>query len=248
MTARVPPEEDLELLVRALGRGPECPPIERLAAAALGDAAEAERAALLAHAEHCPACGAEVALAASFGTDGGVASGEIERVVAALRERAAGGARLLAFPARRAAPGRAATGRWTRWAAAALVVAGVGLLWQGRRAVLPPEVAGPGAGDVVRGGAIEVVAPVGEVAGVPTELVWRPVPEAVRYRVELLDVAGDGLGGGESAAPRFALGPELAARLHERARYAWRVVALDAAGRELARSAPVEIEIRPPRP
>jgi len=245
MTPRVPPQENPELLALALGRTSECPPLERLAAAALGDLTEAERAALLAHAERCPACGAEVALAAGFAEPGGVDDAEVERVVERLRAAGPGAGRVLAFPAPRAAGARSAAPVWARWAAAALVVLGVGFLWQASRTALPPEITGPGTIDVVRGGEIEVDAPVGEVIGVPGALSWRPVAGAALYRVELLDVAGDPLGGGETVATRFELDPALAGRLRERARYAWRVSALDASGRELARSAVVEISILP---
>ncbi|KAB2948987.1 MAG: hypothetical protein F9K18_15370, partial [Thermoanaerobaculia bacterium] len=72
MTARVPLHENPELLARALERSSGCPPLEQVAAAALGELAGPERAALLAHAETCPACGAEVALAAAAADESGV--------------------------------------------------------------------------------------------------------------------------------------------------------------------------------
>jgi len=242
MTAGIPPYEDPERLARALARGADCPPLERLAAAALGDLPEGERAEVLAHAASCPACGAELALAASF-ADEDIGSVAVEEVVGRLRATAPA-ARVIAFPrARREARALPA---WTRWAAAALVVLGLGLVWQALRPALPPGLTGPGGPDVLRGGEIEVVAPVGEVASVPAELAWRAVPGAARYRIELLDVAGESLGRGETAATSFPLPAELAARLHVRASYAWQVVALAADGRELARSERVEITIGPP--
>jgi hypothetical protein len=248
MTARVPFYENPELLARALERTSECPPLETLAATALGDLPQAERAPVLAHAESCPACGAELALATGFAEESGLSADAVERVVERLRATSPAGGRVIAFPAARADGARHAVPRWTRWAAAALVVVGVGFLWQASRTALPPELAGPGGTDVVRGGEIEVEAPVGEVTGVPAELSWRPVAGAVVYRVELLDVAGDPLGGGETAATRFELPASLAEKLRPRARYGWRVTALDAGQHELARSAVVEISILPVRP
>jgi len=81
------------------------------------------------------------------------------------------------------APGR---GRWVMPAAlvATLLVA-VGL----GRAVLRP------ADDTVRSGnvaRVELVAPGAEVtAGAPVSFAWRPVEGAARYRLEVLDQAGD---------------------------------------------------------
>ena len=251
MTPAIPPYEDPELLSRALARTGDCPPLERLAAAALGELPERERAEVLAHAGSCPACGAELALAASFAEEG-VDSSAVDEVVERLRAAApAGPGRVIAFPdaARRerarAAGERRAAPAWTRWAAAALVVLGLGLLWQALRPALPPELAGPGGIDVVRGGEIAAVAPVGEIAGVPAELAWQAVSGAARYRIELFDVAGESLGGGESASATFALPAGVAGRLHVRSSYAWQVIAFAADGRELARSERVEISILP---
>jgi hypothetical protein len=252
MTAGMPPYEDDQLLARALARGADCPPLERLVAAALGDLPAAESAPLLAHAEGCAACGAEVALASRCAA-ADTGSAAVEQVVERLR--AAGGeqppGRVIEFPgdAPRRGGERARTRRpapaWTRWAAAALLVAGVGLIWEARRTPAPPELPGPGTTDVVRGGELQVLAPVGEVIGAPAELSWRPVEAAAKYRVELADVGGESLGGGESTSARFALPPELANRLRERATYTWQVVAFDADGRELARSSRVEFTVRP---
>jgi anti-sigma factor RsiW len=245
MTGTRPPHEDPELLARALARGPECPPLERLAELVHGQVDAAERAALEAHAASCPACAAELELARAFdpaATDAAEAA-DIDRVAAALDGRG-GSARVLAFPGRRERRTRsAASPAWTRWAAAALVLLGIGFAFQATRQALPPEVLGPIDGDVVRGSELEPIAPIGEVAVVPAELAFGTVAGAARYRVELLDVAGKSLWSADVAAPPAPLDEPARALLRSRASYGWRAVALAADGAELARTVVVEFSL-----
>jgi hypothetical protein len=130
-----------------------------------------------------------------------------------------------------------------RWAAAALIVLGLGVAFQAVRQALPPEITGPIDGDVVRGGELATIAPVGEVAAVPGELAFESGAGAARYRVELLDVAGETFWSAEVAASPARLDDAARALLRPRATYAWRVVALAADGAELARTAPVEFSV-----
>jgi hypothetical protein len=245
MTAPRPPHEDPELLARALARGPECPPLERLAELVHGEVAAAERAALEAHAAACPACAAELELARAFdpaAADAGEAA-EIDGVVATLVGRRAPG-RVLEFRGRRERRAGSATSPvWLRWAAAALVVVGLGVALQTVRRALPPEIAGPVDGDVFRGGELSAIAPVGELAEAPGELAFESGAGAARYRVELLDVAGATLWSAEVPASPARLDESARALLRPRATYAWRVVALAADGAELARTAPVEFSL-----
>jgi hypothetical protein len=245
MTAPRPPHEDPELLARALARGPECPPLERLAELVHGEVPAAERARIEAHAAACPVCAAELELARAFepaAADAGEAAA-IEGVVATLSGPAIPG-RVLEFRGRRERrPGSATSPAWLRWAAAALVVVGLGVALQTARQALPPEIAGPVDGDVVRGGELAVIAPVGEVAAVPGELAFESAAGAARYRVELVDVAGATLWSAEAAASPVRLDESARALLRPHATYAWRVVALAADGAELARTAPVEFSL-----
>lgn len=245
MTPDLPPHEDPELLARALARGPECPPLERLAELVHGEVAAAERAALEAHAATCPACAAELELARAFDPAAADAEegAEIERVAASLAGGGAG-ARVLAFPGRRERrAGAAGSPAWMRWAAAALVLLGIGFAFQATRRSLPPDLIGPVDGDVVRGGELEAIAPLGEVAAVPTELAFEAVAGAARYRVELLDVAGKALWSAEVAIPPARLDEATRALLRPRASYGWRAVALAADGSELARTATIEFNL-----
>jgi hypothetical protein len=245
MTATRPPHEDPELLARALARGPECPPLERLAELVHGEVAAAERATLEAHAATCAACAAELELARAFDPAAADAAegAEIERVAAALSGPGTG-ARVLEFrkPRERRA-GAATSPGWLRWAAAALVVLGLGIALQTARQALPPELTGPLDGDVVRGGELAAIAPVGEVAAVPDRLEFEPAAGAARYRVELLDVAGKSIWGADVVLPPARLDETARALLRPRATYGWRVTALAADGAELARGATVEFSL-----
>jgi hypothetical protein len=243
MTSGNSPRGEADLLRRALAPTAECPPLDRLAAAALGDLPADEAAVLAAHAAGCAACGAELELARGIAAPVADADeqGRLEAVLARLTAGRAEGsgapARVLAFERPQAARrGAGAPRSWTRWAAAALVLLAVALAARTMRPPLPPEVLPPGEGEVVRGGEIELEAPLGATAAIPAEFAWRPVAGAERYEVELLDVAGERLWSATTAAGRVEL-PEAARQLlRPRASYAWRVRALDAGGQEIGRS------------
>jgi hypothetical protein len=168
----------------------------------------------------------------------------VDRVVEKVR-RASPGAAARVVEFRRPDAPRTRRPTTFRWAAAAMLVLGVALAWQAARRALPPAPDGPLGADVLRGREVELLAPAGETVGPPAELVWSPVAGAARYRVELLDVGGDRLGGGETSTTTYPLAPELRERLRPRARYAWRVVALAPAGDEVARSEVAEFVVRP---
>lgn len=254
MSPRPPIEDDAELLARAAARTPECPPVERLAEAVLGELSDAERAAILAHADRCPACGAEAALAGGFAAPS-LEPGEesdVARIEARLAGTAAGEstaaapARVLAWRPKRAQAGPAGAARWARWASAALVLVAVGLAYRATRGPALPDLPTPGLDDVVRAAAVEPVAPVGEVPGVPERLEWRAVAGAASYRIELLDVADQPIWSGTApaaAAPRVELPAAARAALHPRASYAWRVTALAADGSEVTRSERIEFAV-----
>lgn len=244
MTSGNSPQGEADLLRRALAPTADCPPLDRLAAAALGDLPADEAAGIAAHAAACAACGAELDLARGIAAPVADAD-EQERLESVLAHLAAGRAkgsgapaRVLAFERPQAARrGAGAMRSWTRWAAAALVVLAVALAARTMRPPLPPEVLPPGEGDLVRSGEIELEAPLGVTAAIPAELVWRPVAGAGHYEVELLDVAGERLWTATVTEGRAEL-PEVARQLlRPRASYAWRVRAFDAGGREIGRSA-----------
>ena len=118
--------------------------------------------------------------------------------------------------------------RWWRWAAplaaAALILVAVNLLG--------PEV--NETGPVMRGSdsVIELVAPAGLVDALPKRFEWQNVEGATRYRFELLDESARVL------VREVVAGTFVVVDTGVPARGAWRVVALNDLGEELAASAP----------
>lgn len=124
----------------------------------MGDAMpEPERLAMLEHVLSCPTCGPELDL---------------------LRAAGAGA---------RAAERRVPLSRWMAFAAAALILVGIGALTlRGHRVTVPV--------DVMRGGhaAVAVIEPVaGTTVAYPVRLAWHATDGAQSYRVELLTRRGD---------------------------------------------------------
>ncbi|HEX7050970.1 MAG TPA: fibronectin type III domain-containing protein [Longimicrobiales bacterium] len=119
-------------------------------------------------------------------------------------------------------------------AAAIALVIGAATIW--RLGDGAPEVM-RGAGDVV-----ETVAPAGALRRAPTAVVWRAVPEALRYEVEIADDEG---GAVFSATTRdTAAAIPTASGLTPGTDYFWWVEAVLADGRRL-RSEPRRFSIRP---
>jgi hypothetical protein len=223
-----------------------CPPPESWLADELTALAPGERRRLEAHAAECPACSAERELAAAF--DAGAAEAaadDVAWVTARLAPRPAAGnaprGAVVAFPGRRARSGAV---RWLRLAAAAVLVVAAGLVFQTLNLSHGP-LPEPPAGGPVRGGSVEVVAPLGEQPALPAELRWRPLPGAAGYRVRLLAADGTELWREAVTTPTAALPPAVMARLHRAVSYGWNVEALAADGRVIARSETVTFRAAP---
>ena len=225
-----------------------CPPPEAFLEAESGALTPAERRRLDEHADRCPACAAERDLARLFDAGAeapGVRAGDVDFVVSRLEAASPVRTRkgkVVLFPA----AGRPASSQpvW-RLAAAALVILAAGLMFQWARPGAPPLPAPPPQGGVVRGGEVEAVSPVGEVAAVPAELRWTPRPGAVSYRVSLSTVDDTVLWEATVPGPPARLPADVAQRLHRAVVYVWRVEALDAAGKRLAASEPIRFRARP---
>jgi hypothetical protein len=242
-----------------------CPPPEAFLEAEAAVLTPAERRRLDEHAEQCPACAAERDLARLFDAApaaAGVRPEEVAAVVGrislpggagAAKAKEAEGGRVVPFPSRprpvsvpsegtvKARPARS----WMRWAAAAVLVVGLGLMLQLLRPVAPP-LPDPEMGGV-RGGRIELLAPLGEVATAPAALRWAPVEGAAAYRVRLLAVDDEVLWEARATGPSVALPTEVAARLQGAVTYRWTVEALAADGSLLATGEPGDFRL-PPNP
>lgn len=257
------------LLRQALQPGPECPPLAELLETLFAGATTPEAEALRAHAAGCPACSAELALAGAFTAAPQSAAEAAE--IAWVAERLADSpparetpqvplapqlARVLPMApavAARAKRAKASGSRgemalWSRWAAAALIVIGLGLTFEwGHRNLAPalPDAPNALSSDVVRSGEVLLDAPVGVESAQPSGFSWRAVPGAASYRVEVRDVAGDLLWQGTVETPRVATPPELATMLESFVTYRWSVTALDAAGNSVAQSLPAAFRLEP---
>jgi hypothetical protein len=242
----------LEEWLRAAYAG--CPPPE-----AFLEADPAARRRLDEHAEGCPACAAERELARLFtaGPDEGVRPEDMGFVVARLEEAsplrrtaapAPAAGRVVPFPSRAPQPAAAPPRRSSRWpawlAAAAVVILAAGLFWQ-RAQVAPPLPEPPGSNGVMRGGDVELLAPVGEVPAAPAELRWEPRPGAAAYHVRLRAFDDELLWETTVAAPPARLPAAVAGRLQPAVTYSWSVEALDTRGARLAGSEPVRFRLRP---
>lgn len=259
------------LLREALAPAPGCPPLAELLDAGLAADASPRSEELRAHAAGCAACAAELALAGAFDAAprSAAEAQEIAWVAAQLQPMAA------AAPAPEPAPAppmarvlpmaphaakRAKLARqmrepslWSRWAAAALVIVGLGLVFEwGHRSFAPalPDRTDALSPEVVRSGEVRLDAPVGvvEVAGIAglPPFAWRPVAGAASYRLEVRDVAGDLLWQGTATGATLAVPAELAAKLETLVTYRWNVTALDAAQSAIGHSATASFRVEPP--
>jgi hypothetical protein len=243
-TNRIP----VEILAKALGAGADCPELARLVAAAADELPAAEREHVLAHAEGCAACGAELELARSFARKPGADETEdLAWIVGRLDHHAAPAptvAKVLPMRPRRAP---VTSARLAIWAVAACAALAVGLsFWavsDGRAPGLPERPLE----DAVRGGSISWVTPLGTLPALPDELRWDSVAGAASYRVEILDVADRAVLETITTAPGWTPAAADRARLETFVLYRVRVVAVDAAGGELAASEAAELRLEPAR-
>jgi hypothetical protein len=214
-----------------------CPPPEAFLEEEMAGLSPDARRTLEAHADRCPACAAERDLARLF--DAAPAARDLDFVVSRLEKSSPVRSRpsnVVPFPVRSRA--------FLQLAAAALLVLGVGL---GYRAFQSPQPAlpAPQVDGAMRGGEVQAVSPVGEVAEIPAELRWVPKDGAASYRVRITAVDGSVLWEGTVAAPPVRLPAEAAGKLHRAVLYTWTVEALDPSGARLASSEPARFRVKP---
>lgn len=218
----------------ALATGPDCLPIERLAAPL--DARDQ------AHVDGCVRCQTERALVLEFEANAPVeGEGVAVAWIANDLKRRRGGS---AAPARAPARGMWAVPRWALVAASVLVVvAAGGLLWRPA-----PTIDRDAPGTVYRSARVEVESPQGDVPAAPAELRWASVASAAAYDVRLFEVDGTELWRVETSAPFVALPPDVAASALPAKTLVWSVIAKDAAGRVVAESGPTRFRVQLSRP
>lgn len=178
---------DREILRRSLAAGRDCPPIEKLESLLDQDAASVE---LARHVESCAHCLTELNLLRSFQTEPrDQEEANAVRLIAS-RLRPVAGVRI---------PVEASQPWWkqlftARWLGPAAIAAACGLIAiaigvQLRHAPAPTLTAMNRTGEeVLRSGAVNILAPLGDVAEVPATVRWQPVPGAAQYEVRLLEV------------------------------------------------------------
>jgi hypothetical protein len=244
----------LEEWLRAAWRDPAagCPPPEVWLEDELAALSPADRHRLEAHAETCPACAGERELARAFDSGANEAeAGDVQWLTERLAARSPVAVEQAARPTAAEAANTTAAGnvaastvvpfpgrrvvRWTRLAAAAALVVAAGLAYQALQPTGPelPERSQAGA---VRGGVVEVIAPVGELAQLPAELSWRAVVDAAVYRLRLTSPDDTVLWQVETAATEAQVPAEVAAGLQRAVAYRWNVEAMAADGTVVGRS------------
>ena len=249
------PRLTLEEWLRAAYDDPAagCPPPEAWLDEELAARTPAERRRLDAHAASCPACAAERDLARTFDAGpeaAGVRPEDVAFVVSRLETaspvrqvpnvRTSEKSKVVPFPTRR----KIESSPLWRLAAAAVLVLAAGLAFQLSRPGAPPLPA-PESGGVVRGGEVEAVSPLGEVAAIPAELRWAPRSGASSYRVRLSTVDDTVLWNATVPAPPARLPAEVTRTLHRAVVYVWSVEALGPSGERLGASEPVRFHARP---
>jgi len=201
----------------------DCVAIERF-----GEILEPEE---LGHIASCARCHAEMELWQRF-NDEAVVSEEEEAVRWIVDEvaRRASGNEVKPIESRRFAT-RSATRFATRFAtrqgllaaAAMLLVAlGVGYVIDNREPSIDVP-AGPGL--AYRSTAVQVIAPMGDVAVAPTQLEWTAFPGATDYDVQIVEVDGTNLWRASTREPRIELPPEIRAQLAPSKTVLWEVKA-----------------------
>lgn len=183
-----PESQERNFLKTAFQAGPECPPIERLAELADGSLSAAEQTVTREHADSCPRCRTELALLREF-VEGEARNpkeaAEVAWITAKLRHEPPPQVQPTFWEKISAlfAPGP----RGLAWAGALLVLITTGLYFSHGTDPGSPVYQG---GGELRSGAVNLISPVGEQQGVPSEFRWQAHAGADLYRVEVFDVDG----------------------------------------------------------
>ena len=238
-------EPDDQLLFEALGRSNYCPPLEDLEHLLQEEAPSA----LKRHVEGCSHCQTELHMLRSF-TSNEIAEDEkpaVNAIAARLKARSSTSAtnETLAVESRQSCWKRAFEVRWLSPAAAtlaiALLIAGVAI--ELRRGRQPAIDIGTGTTEVLRSSAITILNPIGDLGEVPTEIRWEVVPNAVRYRVQIMEVDRTELWSTDATSPRVGLPPSVETLIVPLKTVLVQVAAFGASGQKIAESETVRFRI-----
>ena len=238
-------EPDDQLLSKALGPSDNCPPLEDLERLLQ----EGAPIALQRHVQGCPHCRTELHMLRSF-TSNEIAEGEkqaVNAIAARLKGRSTPGAtnETVAIESRPSWWKRAFEVRWLSPAAAtlaiALVVAGVAI--ELRRGRQPAIDIGTGTTEVLRSSAIRILSPVGDQREKPAEISWEVVPNAVRYRVQIMEVDRAEVWSADATSPRITLPPAVETLIVPSKTLLIQIAAFGASGQKIAESETVRFRL-----
>jgi hypothetical protein len=164
-----------------------------------------------AHLDACARCQAELALFREIDRQetSPEEQREVEWIVSELRQRN----NVVAFP----------TNRWRALyavAAALVMVIGIGWWMQLREPSIDASIDDPG---IYRSARLDLIAPIGDLAQGPNELRWAAVPDASRYRVQILEVDATPVWSTDTTDTRVALPPEVIAQFAPGKSLLWEV-------------------------
>jgi hypothetical protein len=188
-----------------------------------------------AHVAACARCTAEVEMLRSF-LEATPEAHEVADVRAITRE-------LEARPEWQGEEAPAPTSIWTRfWKP--LAALGVAALAVGIFLNQPDSGFRPIDGnDTLRSTSVEILMPVGDLTAPMTELNWKAIPGAARYRVRLEEIDQTEVWLTNSALPQVAIPPAIQERMTDRKTLNWVVEAIDATGQTIARSTPQSFRV-----
>jgi hypothetical protein len=135
--------------------------------------------------------------------------------------------------------------RWLSPAAATLAIALVaaGVAIELRRGTQPAIDIGKGTTQVMRSSAITILSPIGDLREKPAEIRWEAVPNAVRYRVQIMAVDRAELWSADANSPRIALPPAVETSIVPSKTLLVQIAAFGASGQKIAESETVRFRL-----
>ena len=97
--------------------------------------------------------------------------------------------------------------------------------------------------ETLRSGAIQVLAPSGDVQSIPDEIRWEATAGAAQYQIRLLEVDGTELWKTDTAANTIAVPPAVRQRIVPLKTLVLEIAALDGSGRRLAHSGTIRFRL-----